>query len=92
MNNSDKILPILETPKRGTPRKKICPERPLRKRRNQLKENELVIPFKFPVMEDFCDVDLYNKSLANIRNFLGNLDESKKEHEIERLKVALGEL
>tara|TARA_A100001015_G_scaffold208197_1_gene232968 strand:+ start:2546 stop:2824 length:279 start_codon:yes stop_codon:yes gene_type:complete len=92
MNNFEETLPILETPKRGTPKEKVCPERPLRKRRNKLKENELEIPFRFPVMEDFCNVDLYNRSLANIRNFLGNLDESKKEHEIERLRVALGEL
>ena len=87
----EKDLSILKTPK-GEPKKKICPDRPVRKRNSTLKENDILFPIKFPDMEDFCNINLYNKSLDNIRNFLENLDESKKEVEIERLKEALGEL
>ena len=91
MNNSDKILPILRTPE-GIPKKKKCPDRPVRKRRSEVNENSILFPIQFPDMEGFCDVSLYNKSLDNIRNFLENLDESKKEDEIKRLKEALSEL
>ena len=91
MNNSDKILPILKTPK-GEPKKKICPDKPVRKRSSTIEENNILFPIQFPDMEDFCNINQYNKSLDNIRNFLENLDESKKEDEVKRLKVALSEL
>ena len=91
MNNSDKILPVLKTPKEVS-KEKICPNKPIRKRRSIINENSMLFPIQFPNMEDDCDVNLYNKSLDNIRNFLENLGESKKEDEIKRLKEALSEL
>ena len=54
--------------------------------------NDILFPVQFPNMEGSCNINLYNHSLDNIRNFLENLDESKKEDEIKRLKEALSEL